>query len=126
MVEAARRNGWIIREVEPAPTLRTKCRADRYLYQRDGRALERGALGMAVALPQWPHNLRSHDLRHGIARHLRHAGISLIDLAAFLHHTTRSPTFIDQQQTRLYTHPTDDMLADLLRRFDRHFPRESS
>lgn len=86
IVKCAKHNGWSFEVIEAAHKVRHKCEPAKYLYQRDGRGLSPGEIGLSLSVFQWPNSPRSHDFRHGIARYLRSAGVSREEIATFLHH----------------------------------------
>ncbi len=120
VARVTRANGWSMPMVTAAHTLTDKCGRARFLYQRNGRALAQAQLSAALALPLWPGAQRSHDLRHGIARHLRHTGRSLGSIMALLHHRTPVPAssgpegIPESAAIHGYVRPTRAMLTEMV------------
>lgn len=118
-LEVSRANGWDLKIVDPPDALKHKCGPARYIYQRNGARPNSGALCLTVSLPLWPRVIHSHDLRHGMARFLRHTGFSEETIAAFLHHKDGSygqnaPARIGTPRTvQQYCTPTPAMLREI-------------
>lgn len=120
LVKIMRRNGWQTREVYPRAEAKEKCDKGRYLYQRNGYLVTDNAIALSVSLLFWPHYVTSHDLRHGMARHLRRTGASLEMIATMLHHKlSKTASRKERRQasaiTRKYAPPTGRMRAELVR-----------
>lgn len=122
------RNGWTAGPVKPAPSLRAKCGPATYLYQRGGFSMDASELNMTLALPLWPHSQRTHDLRHGIARHHHHNGISRPTIAAFLHHSSPDTTPVGPAKWSMtvdgYIRPVAAMMSELLNLLDIYYSKE--
>lgn len=123
------RNGWSPKVVKPAVILKAKCRPATYLYQRSGRSLCISQVNMLLALPMWPHSHRAHDLRHGIARHHHHNGMSRKAIASFLHHSSSNMPSAHREQKwssplDTYIRPVPSMLAELLNLLDKYYNGE--
>ena len=122
------RNGWTAGPVKPAPSLRAKCGPATYLYQRGGFSMDASELNMTLALPLWPHSQRTHDLRHGIARHHHHNGMSRPTIAAFLHHSSPDTTPVGPAKWSMpvdgYIRPVAAMMSELLNLLDIYYSKE--
>nr|WP_218821449.1 hypothetical protein [Sphingomonas laterariae] len=114
-------NGWPLQTLAPAATLDRKCRPARYLYQRGGYACDRSEINMAIALALWPRDVRSHDLKHGLGRHLLQKGVDIPTIGLILHHREGESSLVagdGRSATRIYCQATPQMQAGLARLFD--------
>lgn len=114
----AKRNGWTTNVIKACADLQRKVSPAPFIYQRDGSRLD-GDVLYPVSIPLWPLSIRTHDLRHGIARHYRALNMPVGAISAFLHHSQPGNEYAKSIITSSapvhgYIRPTKKMRSDLV------------